>query len=55
MSGILSLPEPFETVGGRSFAYNNFLAKEGYDLKKEQAQWRQRIKARQAAATQAAQ
>jgi hypothetical protein len=33
---------------------NNYLAKQGYDLKKEQAQWQQRIKARQAAATQAA-
>jgi hypothetical protein len=32
----------------------NYLAKEGYDLKKAEKEWRERIKARQAAATQAA-
>jgi hypothetical protein len=31
---------------------NNYLSKEGYDLKKEEAAWRERLKARRAAATQ---
>lgn len=29
VSGTLSLPEPFDTAGGRTFAYDTFLAKDG--------------------------